>query len=39
MLEKAGLQVSAVYGGLVGDVLTRDGMGTALVAQKRAASS
>lgn len=38
MLEKAGFLVSAVYGSLVGDVLTQDSMGMAFVARKRAGS-
>jgi ubiquinone/menaquinone biosynthesis C-methylase UbiE len=39
MLEKAGFQVLAVYGNLVGDMLTRDSMGMTFVAQKRIAPS
>jgi len=39
MLEKAGFGVSAVYGNLMGDMLVRDSMGMAFVAQKRALSS
>ena len=35
MLDKAGLRVSAVYGNLMGDRLTRESMGMAFIAQKR----
>ncbi|NLE44709.1 MAG: methyltransferase domain-containing protein [Chloroflexi bacterium] len=39
MLEKAGFQVLAVYGNLVGDMLTRDSTGMTFIAQKQAISS
>lgn len=39
MLEKAGCQVLAVYGNLMGDMLTRDSMGMTFIAQKQTLSS
>jgi ubiquinone/menaquinone biosynthesis C-methylase UbiE len=39
MLEKAGFQIVAVYGNLVGAMLTRDSMGMTFIAQKQTLSS